>query len=170
MASEIGATLEQFAHILGICPNVECSALFRLSDARPYIKGRRAHTILDEIDAASERIDLAIERLEEQEMRLRAEAKKAGLKQAKHRLKKIDPIFSGSSLDPQDVKVIFNPVEYVVFDGMNRQKLKRVLMLAREPSNTKQERVLKSISDTIRKGNMSFKTMRVLEDGDLQLK
>jgi hypothetical protein len=37
-------------------------------------------------------------------------------------LRKIDPIFRGAGFDMQDVRVVFNPVTYVVFDGRRRAR------------------------------------------------
>ncbi len=170
MANDVGAIFGQFSHIMAICPNDVCGHVFPLSDARPYLDDKRPHSIFDKIEAASERLDRAIERLEERESELRAKAKALGLKSAKRRLKKIDPVFSGARIDPQDVKVIFDPVEYVIFDGMNRDRLRRVLFLAHSPSSQASERILISLEKSIRAGNVSFKTLRVLEDGRLELK
>ena len=168
MRATIGAIFSEFAHILGICPL--CGALFRLGDVRPYLKGKRPHSILDDLDAAEARIDRAMERLDEQEEMLRARAKLAGRRQAKKQLRKIDPIFSGSNLDPQDVRVIFDPVEYVVFDGMQREYLRRILLLSHPPANREVERVQTSVSRAIGKGNVDFKTLRVTAEGTLELR
>lgn len=155
--------------IAGVCPNQDCGELFRLSDARPFLKDKKPASILDQLDAESDRIERALARLEEREQALRDQARQAGQKQAKKRLKKIDRAFSGARLDPQDVKVIFDPVEYVVFDGLSRGKLDRVLLLGHPPASRTQERLFKSISSSVRKGNLDFQTLRVLEDGALEL-
>lgn len=170
MKSDVSDLFGQLSWIMAICPSEDCGQLFRLSDAQPHLKGKRPHSVLDDIEAEDERLERAIERLEEREIELRGRAKIAGLKQAKARLRKIDPVFSGTRLDPQDVKIIFDPVEYVVFDGMNREKLRRILLLAHEPTSKEAERVQKSIGTAIRAGNINFNTLRVLEDGTLQLK
>ncbi len=169
MANEVSELFAQFSYIIAICPNDECGQLLRLSDARPYLKDRRPHSVLDDIEAETDRIDRAIDRLEEQEAFLRAEAREAGLREAKRRLKKIDLVFSGSRLDPQDVKVIFDPVEYVVFDGMSRERLRRVLLLSHQPSTSDGERIFTSLQHTIQAGNVEFRTLRILEDGSMQL-
>jgi predicted Holliday junction resolvase-like endonuclease len=169
MSDSIGVMFGEFAYILAICPNPDCGQIFRLNDARPFLRDKQPNSILDEIDRESARIDNALERLEAQEEALRAQAKAAGLKEAKRRLKRIDPVFSGTRLDPQDVKVIFDPVEYVVFDGMNNDKLRRILLLTHPPTTTAAERILRSISDAVQKGHTSFKTLRVLETGGLEL-
>ncbi|WP_414524184.1 hypothetical protein, partial [Umezakia ovalisporum] len=87
MANDVGAIFGQFSHIMAICPNEDCGHVFPLSDARPYLDDKRPHSIFDEIEAAAERLDQAIERLEERESGLRAKARELGLKNAKRRLK-----------------------------------------------------------------------------------
>lgn len=167
--TDLSALFGGLSLIAGVCPNPDCGELFRLSDARPFLKGKKPASILDELDAEIDRIDRAQERLELQEQVLRDRARQAGQRQAKRRLKKIDPAFSGCRLDPQDVKVIFDPVEYVVFDGLNAGKLDRVVLLGHPPASRAQERLFKSIARTVRKGNLDFRTLRVLENGALEL-
>ena len=77
------------------------------------------------------------------------------------RRRKIDPIFSGSGYDPQDVKVMFHPVTYVVFDGMAQGKVTQVQLLATPPQNDTSEQVQSSIEQTVNQGNFEFRTLRV---------
>jgi predicted Holliday junction resolvase-like endonuclease len=70
------------------------------------------------------------------EASLREKAAAAGLRTAKKLLKKIDPVFSGGGYDPHDVKVIFDPVPYVVFSGMSRGQIRDIVLLARPPETT----------------------------------
>lgn len=170
MKNDVSDLFGQLSWIMAICPFEDCGQLFRLSDAQPHLKDKRPHSVLDEIEAEDERIEKAITRLEERESELRIKAASAGRKKANVRLRKIDRVFSGARLDPQDVKIIFDPVEYVVFDGMNTKKLRRILLLAHEPTSREAERIQKSIGTAIRAGNINFNTLRVLEDGTLQLK
>jgi predicted Holliday junction resolvase-like endonuclease len=168
MATTLSAVFSQFSHIFGICPC--CGEPFSLSDVRPHLKERRPRSVFDEIGEEEERIDRAVERLGTQEVMLRAKAKEAGMKQAKKRLCEMDSVFSGARLDPQDVKVIFDPVEYIVFDGMKQGQLRRILLLSQPPTNSARERILTSIAQTIQKGNLAFKTLRVLAGGELKVK
>jgi predicted Holliday junction resolvase-like endonuclease len=131
------------------------------------MKGQKVHSIIDDIESEMFGLDRRQEKLDERENELREIARRNGLKSAKRLLKKIDPVFSGRGMDPQDVKVIFNPVEYVVFDGLNREKIRRIILLAYPPLNAQQEKLQKSISESITKRNISFKTLRVLPDGKI---
>ena len=168
MHINVGRLFGQFSHILGICPC--CGNLFRLGDARPYFQHKPQRSILDEIEEQERRLVRAIELLEEREARLRELAAAAGARQARKRLKRIDRAFSGTGLDPQDVKVIFDPVEYVVFDGLNRDKLRRIVLMAHPPKTRAHDTLLRSIDRAIQMGNIAFKTMRIMPDFSLALK
>jgi predicted Holliday junction resolvase-like endonuclease len=93
-----------------------------------------------------------------------------GKRRPKKRLKQIDPIFSGAGLDVQDVKVIFDPVEYIVFQGMNSESIKRVLFVAHAPRSKTSELIQSSLRKTIKNGDMHFQTLQIERDGALQLK
>ena len=105
---------------------------FYVSEAHLYYDGQKPHSSLDTLRAEERRLGEAEERLDELEDKLRERAARDGLRATKRLLRKIDPIFSGSGYDPQDVKVMFSPVTYVVFNGMSQGKVSQVQLLARE--------------------------------------
>jgi len=165
MTRNLGKTFADLGHILGVCPC--CGELFYLSEARPYLAGKPPLSILDRIRNTERQLDRQEERLAEVEMALRQKAAAAGLRTAKRLLKKIDPVFSGAGYDPQDVKVIFDPVTYVVFNGMSRDNLRDIVLLARAPESTAAERLHASINRSIKNGNIEFRTLRVDDTGNL---
>jgi predicted Holliday junction resolvase-like endonuclease len=122
---------------------------------------------LDRLRADERRLEEAEEKLDEIESDLRETAARAGLKATKRLLRKIDPVFSGAGYDPQDVKVIFNPVTYIVFDGMSQRKLNRIQLLAKLPENGAAERMQNSIAQAIKRGNVEFRTLRVDSRGGI---
>lgn len=152
-------------HILAVCPCEECAELFYLSEARLYLQGSQPHSILDDLRAAESRLERAEERLSTMEAELRQTAAKAGLRTAKRLLRKIDPVFSGAGYDPQDVKVIFDPITYVVFDGMSKGATSEIVLLGKPPEDTATERLQNSIQRAIKIGNVEFRTLRVDNDG-----
>ncbi|MGA8610689.1 MAG: hypothetical protein WB760_03025, partial [Xanthobacteraceae bacterium] len=113
MAAKLAELFGQLGDILCVCPH--CQDLFYLSEARPYFAGKQPSSIVDALRAEENRLGQAEEKLDEIENALRETAARAGLRAAKRVLKKIDPVFSGSGYNPHDVKVIFDPVTYVVF-------------------------------------------------------
>jgi len=157
---------DEFNSILVICPC--CGEISRVSDTRPYLKGAKPHTRFDQLDAESRALDRIEARLEERLERIREKAQERGWKKARGRLKKLDPTFSGSGLEPQDVKVIFDPVEYVVFDGMTKNALRQVLLIGEHAANRIQERIHTSLQQTLKRGNVEFATLRVTEDGRVE--
>lgn len=165
MTDHVVGIFGDLAHILAVCPCEECGALFYLSEARPYLQGSQPHSVVDDLRAAEGKLDRAEERLSVMEAELREAAAKAGLRTAKRLLKKIDPVFSGSGYDPHDVKVIFDPITYVVFNGMSKGVLSDIVLLARPPEDRETERLYKSLERTIKSGNLEFRTLRVDSEG-----
>ena len=103
----------------------------------------------------------AEQRLDDIEGKLRKRAARAALRASKRLLRKIDPIFSGSGYNPQDVKVMFNPVTYVVFDGMSQGDVREVQLLATPAQNRVSEQIQSSIEQIVKQGNFEFRTLRV---------
>jgi predicted Holliday junction resolvase-like endonuclease len=154
-------------YILAVCPRLECRELFYLSDARVHLDGERPTSIIDMLRAAERRLDRDEEMLLMIEDELRRKAAEAGKRIARKSLKRIDPVFSGAGYDPQDVKVIFDPVPYVLFDGMCERNLKQIVFVANPPEDGAAEEIQSSLIRVIDKGNIEFKTLHVSDDGQV---
>ena len=120
------------------------------------------------LDTELRALDRIEESLDERLHKLREKAQARGWKKARGRLKRLDPTFCGCGLEPQDVNVIFDPVEYVVFDGMTNKHLRQVLLMGEQPANHVQECIQTSLQQTLKKGNVEFTTLRVTEDGTIE--
>jgi predicted Holliday junction resolvase-like endonuclease len=165
MTPILAKVFEELNQILLICPS--CEEVIYLSEARPFLSGKQLHSEIDEIRAAELKLERAETRLSELEDSLRSIAAEAGRRAAKKLLKRIDPSFSGAGYDPQDVKVVFDPVTYLVFDGMAKAKLNEVILIAAEPQNKQSEDLQRSIEKTIKNGNYEFKVLQVGDDGKI---
>jgi predicted Holliday junction resolvase-like endonuclease len=163
MATNLAGLFAQLGRVLCVCPH--CADVFYLSEARPYLAGKQPHSFVDALRAEEIKLDRAEERLNEIESELRETAAKAGLRAAKRLLRKIDPVFSGSGYNPHDVKVIFDPVTYVVFHGMGSGRLREIVLLANPAKSATAERVQNSIETAVKKGNVEFKTLHVDNEG-----
>ena len=159
MNSSLATIFGQLGRIVTVCP--ECDNIFYLSEARPYLKGTQPKSVVDSLRAAVRRLEHKEEQLVMIEAEVRLRSRVAGRKTAKAMLKRIDPVFSGSGFDPQDVKVIFHPVSYIVFDGLAEHNLREVTLLANAAEDAPTERIHKSIDQAITKGNCEFKVLRV---------
>ena len=169
--------IDGIQEVLGICPC--CGELFRLAEAKFVFPQRpprsceylRVAKLEEKVAAEDERLRAARERFDERMEKRRAPLIEAGRRKAKRKLKKIDPTFSGRGVDPQDVKVIFDPVEYIVFHGLNSERgVRNVELVSRAPADKVQEAVLKSIDRSVQRGDVEFETLHMRDDGSFEVK
>lgn len=62
-----------------------------------------------------------------------------------------------------------HPVEFVVFDGMNAESMKNVVLLAKQTTNPHLQDLQKKISRTIEDKNYDWKVIRVSTDGAIDI-
>jgi predicted Holliday junction resolvase-like endonuclease len=169
-------TIEGVQELLGICPC--CGEIFRLVEGKFIFPQSRPKAceylelVAIERKYADEedRLTAAEERFEESLERRRTKLREKGRRRAKSRLRHIDPTFSARDIDPQDVKVIFDPVEYVIFHGLKSGTgVDLVEFVSRAPSSRTQEATVKSIDRTVRNGNVEFETLHMSDDGSFQI-
>lgn len=144
--------------IFGQCPHSK--QLFRLSDCNIYLKGKRH---LDWKD----RIDRANEKLSEQECQLRKDANIIGRDLARKIVRKIDLIFCPQKLNHHDAFAIFNPVDYIIFNGMQKCDYKNIIIMDGKKKSQEMKKIQKSISSVIEKEKYEWITFRVKEDGTI---
>lgn len=156
--------------IFGVCPNT--GNIFRLSDCNIFLKKKPEHDWMKKLDMEYDKIDRAEQKLGEKEDRIREAAKERGRKEASKRTKKLDKIFSPLKLNADDSKVIFHPVDFVVFDGMKKigpnTRLKEIILLDSKKAASEKKKIQQSIDKVIEKGNYEWITMRVLDNGDIR--
>jgi len=153
----------EFGRIYGICPC--CGELFRLSDAHVFAPTRPPKSPFDEVADRWQHFELQVERFETREGRIRAQARLAGQRAARRRLRDIVPFFLKRRVNPNDVKVLFSPLHYVAFRGMTDGECKSVEFID-EPARTKVQGALQeSVYRTITAGNLEWCTLRIGEDG-----
>jgi predicted Holliday junction resolvase-like endonuclease len=99
------------------------------------------------------------------------QSREKGRKLANKMIKKVDKVFVPQKLNPDDAKVIFHPVDFVVFNGMkagsNGDALKSIILLDSEKKTTDQKRIQKSIIQSVEKENYEWLTIRVDNDGSI---
>ena len=112
------------------------------------------------IDKQENIIDLESEKLRES-------ARKKGRVQANRVVRKVDPIFTPRKLNPDDSKVIFHPVDYVVFNGMKKHDIKNLVILDRKIKSPKNRGLQNSIRNSVEKENYEWLTLRVKRNGSI---
>lgn len=152
--------------IFGVCPHT--GNVFRLSDCHIYVKTKPEPDWMQQLEASQVRIDNASEKLDEKEGDIREKAREAGRKEAMKSVKKIDNIFNPLKLNPDDSKVIFHPVDYIVFNGMKSGQMKNLILMDKKKQVSDDKRLQQSIAKVIEKENYEWITLRVEEDGNIK--
>lgn len=154
--------------IFGICPR--SGEIFRLSDCKVFLRTKPKRDWKDKLDHQSDRLDQMEERLDQEEERLREPARKKGRQQALLTIKRLDPVFTPRNLNPDDAKVLFHPVDYVVFNGMKTASIKNLLLLDRLAIAPERRALQESIEKTISKANYEWVTISIDDNGKVHEK
>jgi predicted Holliday junction resolvase-like endonuclease len=167
MTPALLATFRDFRRILGVCPC--CGEIFRLTDLMIAYRDRPAATWLDRLEATERRQERAEARFADDEQRIRDLAKARGRKALPGLLREAEPVFACRGYSAHDVKPLFDPVDYVIFDGMNEAPAVRRIVLSDGPAlGHARERVQRSIQHALKAGNYEWKTVRMGKDGRVQ--
>ena len=151
--------------IFGICPN--SGEFFRLSDCRISGDEKPSQDWMDTLQLSKKRIDKQEDNLNNKESEMRAVATAEGKKLANKAARKVDKIFTPRKLNPDDCKVIFHPVDYVVFNGDKEREVKNLIFLDRKIKSPKNRVLQNSIKKTVEKENYEWLTLRVNKDGTI---
>jgi predicted Holliday junction resolvase-like endonuclease len=120
---------------------------------------------MDEFTKEEERLDRLEEELRKKEEELRRKARQKGRQLAQLIARKIDPVFTPRKLNPDDAKVLFHPVDFIVFNGMKENKLKNILLLERHRGSDLA--LQESIRKTIERERYEWQTLRISEEGKI---
>lgn len=160
----IGKVVEKIATTLQGFPAApaDCRSLFEPIDFMVFdglVKTGRVDVIrFVEVKSGAAKYD-------EKEQALREKALAAGQKAARKRLKRIAGPFVRRKIDPQDVKVLFDPIEFVAFRGMCDGGVKAVSLIDRPAANKERQKVQDSVSRAVEKGNYEWQELRIDGEG-----
>jgi predicted Holliday junction resolvase-like endonuclease len=168
MKSDILKLFTLQRQLFGVCP--ECNHLFRLTECKIYLKRKPISDWMDSLDLKSERLERLSEKLDEKEEELRESAREKGRREAQRVIRRIDPVFTPRKLDPDDAKVIFHPIDYVVFNGMKKgTSMRNIVLLDRQEKGKSHRSLQRSIERVVERENYEWQTMRVQEDGKIKV-
>jgi predicted Holliday junction resolvase-like endonuclease len=161
--------LQEFRKILCVCPC--CGDLVRVSDLRLKAKGRGARTWLDEYQTKLRLLERREERFEERVKALRQKAQELGRKESQRIVRKaMIPQFRAMKLDPQDVKPIMSPVDFVVFKGMTqRAEVDRILFLSRKSAISQVNGARAQVQAAVKARKYSWQVARIDEGGKMEI-
>jgi len=123
---------------------------------------------MDGLDFEAGRLDKAEERINEKEEEIREKGRKEGRRIAYLAIQKVDQIFTPRMLNPDDSKVLFHPIDFVVFNGMkNSESMENIVLLDRKTESPEHRRLQESIERVIEKRSYEWLTLRIDEDGSI---
>jgi predicted Holliday junction resolvase-like endonuclease len=152
--------------IFGVCPHT--GNVFRLSDCHIYVKKKPEPDWLQKIEISQTKIDNISDKLDEREEEVAEQARIKGRRDASAAIKKFDKCFNPRKLNPDDSKVIFNPIDYIIFNGMKSGLMKNVLLVDSIKTTTADKQIQKSIDKVVEKGNYEWITLRIEDNGNIK--
>jgi len=168
----------QARRILCQCP--ECGELSRLSEIDIKSGKKSKPTWLDAHKENEDGFNAASDKFEEKKAELKKKATDKGRLQVEKDMRDLIknsllPSYQKMSYDPRDIIQISYPIDFVVFDGANKVRMKEqdfvneVLLLSKKTNNAHSQKLHKSINDVIKNKNYDWQTAKVL-DGSIEFK
>jgi len=152
--------------IFGVCPHT--GNVFRLSECHIYVKNKPEPDWLQKIEAEQTRIDNISLKLDERKKSVAEEAKVIGRKEADNAVRKFDRVFKPKKLNADDSKVIFHPIDYIVFNGMKTGLMKNIILMDRAKETASEKQVQRSIAKVVEQQNYEWVTLRVEDNGNIK--
>jgi predicted Holliday junction resolvase-like endonuclease len=169
MEKEIIDFYSSLRKIFGVC--TDCEDIFRLSDCKLYQKSKPDSDWKEKLDSEIIRLENLEEKLLEKIELAKVSARESGRKEADKLIKKIDTIFSPNKLNPNDAKVVFHPVDFLVFNGMNSNSgdasIKNLVLLDKKGKTGENASIQNSIQKVVETQQYEWLTLRVEESGKI---
>ncbi len=168
----MNSLFEEFSElrkILCICPC--CGNIVRVSDLHLKVKKLIVKTWLDTYEAKIIAMNKQEEKFNEKEQKIRDVAVEKGRNEAKKIVNNVVlPIFRKLKLNPFDVKPIFNPIDFLVFNGMTeKEKIKDIIFLSKISKIESLNLIRKQIKEIISKRNYNWQVGRIEDEGEIKL-
>jgi len=132
-------------------------------------KEKAPRTWLDDYEMTSQKLQKQENEFEEKEGEIRERATERGRAQVPEIIRKsMDNQFAKLSYDPYDIKALLHPVEFVVFDGMNKGELDNITLLSRLSTNSNLQNLQNAVTKAVDEKLYDWKVVRVSLDGDVE--
>jgi predicted Holliday junction resolvase-like endonuclease len=166
--TEFFQEFKEFRKILCVCPC--CGEIVRLSDLHIKLKGKIAKTWLDEFESKEKDFQQKVNRFEDKKDRLRSLAVERGRAAAEVAINNaISPTFRKLKLDPFDVKSILNPIDFIVFDGMNKEdSVNDIIFLSKQVQNKNLNLIRQQVKKSIITKKYDWQVARINEEGKIE--
>ena len=166
MTDEFSTFYKTRQSILCICP--KCMAISRLSQLYIVSEGRKERTWLDDYEEKVRKFQEKQGVIEQQASTIRDAAVKRGREKVpKMIISSLSDKVVGTKYDPYDIKPINHPIDFIIYDGMNKASIENVIFLHQKNNNLLQ--LHKSIRETVENKKYDWKVARISIEGTLEI-
>ncbi|MDQ6757633.1 MAG: hypothetical protein M3004_11935 [Bacteroidota bacterium] len=170
MKNEVLQFYSSLRQIFTVCPY--CESIIRLSDCKLYQKQKPVKDWKEKVDDEIEKLEMMEEKLLEKINAAKQSARDAGKKSANKVVRKLDTVFHPMGLNCNDCKVIFHPVDFILFKGMNNENkqdctVKEILLLDKNNKAGQYLTIQKSIEKAVERKSYEWLTLRVDNTGKI---
>ena len=159
--------------ILCKCP--ECDEISRLGEIQIKSGKKSSKTWLDDHQKNINDFDIAKGKFDDSEEEERNKGIARGRMQAEQDMRDLIKNslmldYQQMDYDPRDIKLISHPIDFVVFDGANKVRMKEqdfvkeVLLLSKKTDNPYFQKLHKSVHDVIENKQYDWKTAKVIDN------
>ena len=154
------STFTNFKNILCICP--KCNTFSRLNQLHIISTKKTPPTWFDRYEKKQSKLQIKVEDFKSKEKAIRDEGhKRAHLKLPKMIKSTLSTQITSLRFNPFDIKPILHPVDFVVYDGMEKESIDNVIFLHNKSKNANMRALHKSIHTTVEKKEYDWKVARV---------
>ena len=162
--NELLDAFQSFRRILCVYPC--CGEIVRMSDLHLKYSGKSPKTWLDEYELQLLELEGKEQAFGAKEATLRERAIERGRNKVPLMVKNcLCPEFKELEYDPYDIKAIMDPVDFIVFDGLNQGKQVQSVTFLAKPTNPQMSEVTETIKTAVSKGSYDWKVARITTDG-----
>lgn len=156
-------------HIFGVCPNPECRTVSRLADIRVSYRAKYVKDWLDRVDDETASWEEKQSGLEEKQKELKKKyIDKARRTVLPQKLRSISPLFRKERVQPEDIKVVSHPLDFIGFDGLiTNENLRRIVLLDSELNKSFRANIQQSIGKAVDDAKYDWSVLRVDEEGKI---
>ncbi len=159
---------QEFRKILCVCP--DCGRIVRLSDLKLKTKGETEITWLDYYEFRERLLSGREAEFDAVKGELREAARIEGRRQAEVVFNNaIKQDFRRMNLDPIDIKPVLNPVDFIVFQGMNKsEEITDLVFLSKKLENPMINRLREQVKISIENTNYEWLVARIDNEGKIE--
>lgn len=124
---------------------------------------------MDDVEDKEEIWNRKIEGLLARQKEMKRAAKAKAEKQVlPGKLRKIAPAFYTMRINPRDIRVISDPIDFVNFEGMSVEQTKRIVLLDEIKNQSFRKDLQRSVESVVNHDRYDWEILRIDDDGNVK--